>query len=171
MDVSGEAWQYSRIRDVKPMVKGTPDSVGCDVFIPTFDAEFIAEFEKQNADLACMFVRDKIVIQPFGRVKIPSGLKFRFATKQKLETGNRSGHAMTKGLVFGAHIVDPDYQNEYFIGLINTSPDTVYLESGIKIVQLVRSPVFTDMPTEVPVDQLYSEVTVRGQGGFGSTGV
>ena len=88
-----------------------------------------------------------------------------------LSTGNRSGYAMAKGLVFGAHIVDPDYQNEYFIGLINTSPDTVYLESGMKIVQLVRSPVFTDMPTEVPADELYTETTIRGQGGFGSTGL
>ena len=85
---------------------------------------------------------------------------------------NKSGVATKKGLIVGACVVDEDYQGEIHLHVINTSNERVSVEPGEKLVQMLLIPVFYDILEEVnSEEELFGgEQTVRGQGGFGSTG-
>lgn len=64
-------------------------------------------------------------------------------------------------------VIDADYRGEIHGMFQNTGDETVVIEKGMRIAQLVVVPV--DYESFVEVDDL--EETERGEGGFGSTGV
>jgi len=167
-------WKFSRVRDVQPLQRGSREAVGFDVFLPVFNTAFHEEFTRlQSSDpslKAYLNSFTEITIPKHSAVLIPSGLKFKFPSAQMLMSANRSGIATKKGLRFGAHIVDPDYQGEYLISLFNSNDFPVLLQQGMKILQIIRVPVLVDEPEEVKLSELYSETSGRGSGGFGSTG-
>lgn len=80
----------------------------------------------------------------------------------------RSGLATKKGLAPAnkVGVIDADYRGEIMVSLHNHSGETQTVESGERIAQLVIAPFLKAEFTET--DEL-SE-TVRGEGGFGSTG-
>ena len=63
-------------------------------------------------------------------------------------------------------VVDSDYRGEIIVPLINHSDEPYTVKDGDRIAQMVVMPVI--IPDFIPVDEL--ETTVRGSGGFGSTG-
>jgi dUTP pyrophosphatase len=82
----------------------------------------------------------------------------------------RSGQAHERGLVLSnaVGVVDPDYQGEIFLSLINRGPQkTIDVEPGERIGQMI----FTQIghPDFVFVEN-FSTTSARGTGGFGSTG-
>jgi dUTP pyrophosphatase len=81
----------------------------------------------------------------------------------------RSGLALKHGiaLVNSPGLIDAGYRGEVRVLLLNTDPaETVRIEAGARIAQLVISPIAIAEPVEV------AELTdtARGEGGFGSTG-
>src|ERR1700760_3446016 len=81
----------------------------------------------------------------------------------------RSGLAREHGiaLVNSPGLIDAGYRGEVRVLLLNTDPaETVRIEAGARIAQLVVPPVATPEPLEATA---LSE-SVRGDGGFGSTG-
>ena len=81
----------------------------------------------------------------------------------------RSGLASKMGitLVNSVGVIDSGYRGEIHAPIINQGCETVTLEAGTRVCQLVVMPY---VPCElVPVDELSD--TERGAGGFGSTGV
>lgn len=81
----------------------------------------------------------------------------------------RSGLAREHGisLVNSPGLIDAGYRGEVRVLLLNTDPaETVRIEAGTRIAQLVVTPVALPEPVEVAE---LSE-TARGAGGFGSTG-
>ena len=81
----------------------------------------------------------------------------------------RSGLAAKQGITLSnsVGVIDSGYRGEVCAALINQSYETVTLEAGTRVCQLVVMPY---VPCElVPVDELSD--TERGAGGFGSTGV
>ena len=80
----------------------------------------------------------------------------------------RSGLATKRGLAPAnkVGVVDCDYRGEIMVALHNHSSDTQVVENGERIAQLVIMPYVAAQFIEC--DEL-SE-TVRGEGGFGSTG-
>jgi dUTP pyrophosphatase len=81
----------------------------------------------------------------------------------------RSGLAREHGiaLVNSPGLIDAGYRGEVRVLLLNTDPaETVRLEAGARIAQLVVTPVALAEPVEV------AELSdsARGDGGFGSTG-
>jgi len=62
--------------------------------------------------------------------------------------------------------VDSDYRGEMMVPLINLGRAPFTVEHGMRVAQMVVAPVARAMVREV--DEL--DGTVRGQGGFGSTG-
>ena len=54
--------------------------------------------------------------------------------------------------------------------MVNVGTETVAIEPGEKLVQMVLVPVFYDIIEEVAEKKLFSTETQRGAGGFGSTG-
>jgi dUTP pyrophosphatase len=81
----------------------------------------------------------------------------------------RSGLAREHGisLVNAPGLIDAGYRGEVRVLLLNTDPaETFRVEAGDRIAQLVIAPVA--LPDPVEVEAL--EDTVRGGGGFGSSG-
>jgi dUTP pyrophosphatase len=81
----------------------------------------------------------------------------------------RSGLAREHGisLVNGPGLIDAGYRGEVRVLLLNTDPaETVRIEAGARIAQLVVTPITLAEPVEV------AELSdsARGDGGFGSTG-
>ena len=96
-----------------------------------------------------------LAIQPpentFGAIFARSGL----ATKNGLRPSNCVG------------VCDYDYTGEYIVALYNDSDTTQTINAGDRIAQLVFLPYVSCEFTEV--NEL--DITERGSGGFGSTGI
>ncbi len=143
--------KIAKIREVKTPTRGTPLSAGLDFYIPE-------DYYQKNP------------IWPGQSVCIPSGIKADVPSGYALIAFNKSGVALKKCLDVGACVVDEDYQGEIHLHLTNVGKDKVFLEAGEKIVQFLLLPVnYADVEI-VPEEKLFEVETVRGDGGFGSTG-
>lgn len=83
----------------------------------------------------------------------------------------RSGLGHKQGLALGntAGVVDGDYQNQWFVSAWNRGQqDEIWINPGDRIAQAVFVPVVHPVFMEV---ENFDAWTVRGTGGFGSTGV
>lgn len=146
--------KISKIRDVKTPTRGTPGSAGLDFYVPNDFPEPTLEISPGNA---CF---------------IPSGIKANVPEGYALIAFNKSGVALKKNLIVGACVVDSDYQGEIHIHLINRSKeDIAQIQPGEKLVQFLLVPVDHCGIEVVDQDELFEDETVRGSGGFGSTGI
>jgi len=111
------------------------------------------------------------ILPPLSRVNIPSGIYCQMQEEGRaLIAANKSGVASKHGLIFGAQVVDFEYQGEIHINVINTSSKVVRIYEDQKLIQFVETPVFTSEIEEVETLQdLYKGATSRADGGFGST--
>lgn len=110
-----------------------------------------------------------VVIAPMERTLIPTGLRVQLPQGYEMQLRPRSGLALKKGitLVNTPGTVDADYRGEIGVILINLSDEPVTVSDGERICQMVITN-YTRVDWE-PVDEL--DHTVRGDGGFGHTGV
>ena len=130
--------------------------------IPTYGSEFSA-----GADLYA--VCDEDVIIPSGKtVLIHTGLSMEIPAGFGGFIFARSGLASKKGLAPAnkVGVVDSDYRGEIMVALHNHSGDDKTVSHGERIAQLVIMPYLC--AEFIECDELSD--TVRGQGGFGSTG-
>ena len=79
----------------------------------------------------------------------------------------RSGLALKKGIDCGAGVVDADYRGEVGVILFNLGEEDLEVKKGDRIAQLILEKI--SMAAVEEVKELSK--TVRGAGGFGSTGV
>ena len=130
--------------------------------IPTYGSEFPA-----GADLyACL--EEALTIEPAETKLIPTGIALSIPTGFAGLIYARSGLASKKGLAPAnkVGVVDADYRGEVMVALHNHSDKDAVIEDNERIAQLVIAPFLKADFCEA--DEL-SE-TVRGEGGFGSTG-
>lgn len=130
--------------------------------IPTYGTEFSA-----GADLyAC--IEEPVSLAPGETVLIKTGLSMEIPAGYAGLVYARSGLATKKGLAPAnkVGVIDADYRGEIMVALHNHSNTTAVIESGERIAQMVITPFLT--ANFVTVDEL--EETLRGTGGFGSTG-
>lgn len=80
----------------------------------------------------------------------------------------RSGLAVKHGISTGAGVVDADYRGEVKIVLFNHSENDFKVEKGDRIAQLVLEQIINADIKVITAEEL--DTTVRGEGGFGSTG-
>lgn len=80
----------------------------------------------------------------------------------------RSGLAVKHGISTGAGVVDADYRGEVMVVLFNHSDKDFKVEKGDRIAQLVLEQIVNADIKVITAEELDS--TVRGEGGFGSTG-
>jgi dUTPase len=116
--------------------------------------------------------KNYIPLAPLQRINIPSGIYCKMEEPGRaLIAHNKSGVASKKGLVFGAQVVDYEYQGEIHINVINTSSKLVKVYEEDKLMQFIEMPIFTSEIIEVEdLPSLYPEgETSRADGGFGST--
>jgi len=113
-------------------------------------------------------VEEPIIIGSGERVMIPTGLKMEIPAGYEGQVRTRSGLAATRGLVVlnSPGTLDADYRGEVKVILMNLGSEPLTINRGERVAQLVIAPVARVVISEVEdVDE-----TIRGSGGFGSTG-
>jgi dUTP pyrophosphatase len=164
--------KYAKIRDVKSPCRGTSKSAGIDFFVPNYSEEFLKVFLEKNS---CPNNKEGFTIRAHKRVLIPAGIKAAIPAGYALFVNNKSGVATKKGLIFGANLLDEDYEGEFHISVINTDSQDVQVNWGEKLVQMVLLEVNYENAEECSIEELQeifkSRNSERGEGGFGSTGI
>ena len=112
---------------------------------------------------------DDLELAPFERALVPTGLAIALPEGHVGLIHPRSGLSSKHGItvVNAPGTIDAGYRGEIRVPLINLDPDSSYaIRRGDRIAQLVVAPV---LHAEFEEAEELSE-TVRGAGGFGSTG-
>ena len=111
---------------------------------------------------------EPLVLRPGSRFPVPTGLAFALPPGFEGQVRPRSGLAFKSGVTClnTPGTVDADYRGEVKVILINHGEEDFTIRRGDRIAQLVIAPVVQAAWIEVAsLDE-----TVRGAGGFGSTG-
>ena len=114
------------------------------------------------------FLEKKVVIKPNSSELIPTGLQVAIPEELEIQIRPRSGLAAKEsiGVLNSPGTIDSDYRGELKIILFNHGKEDFIINNGDRIAQMVLVPILKMEFEEV--DSLPN--TVRGQGGFGSTG-
>lgn len=124
-------------------------------------------YEAAGADLyACL--EESISIDPGTTAFVPIGIALEVPKGCAGLIYARSGMACKRGLAPAnkVGVIDSDYRGEVMVALYNHGSIPQIVENGERVAQLVITPVL--MPSYEDADDL--DVTIRGKGGFGSTG-
>ena len=113
---------------------------------------------------------ESVVSQPGQSLILGTGLKIAVPIGHMLQIMNKSGVATKRQLVTGACVVDRGYNGEIFINLQNIGRHPQTILPGTKLAQGVFIPVSMPIMVETEEDEVYSNITDRGEGAFGSTG-
>lgn len=134
-----------------------------DVELPAYQTPGAA-----GMDLCAAIDTDMILAK--GRfAAIPTGLQIALPKGYEAQIRPRSGLAFKHGVTVlnSPGTIDSDYRGEIKIALINHGPADVTITHGMRIAQMVISPVIQAKWQET--DEL--DKTERGSDGFGSTGI
>ena len=114
------------------------------------------------------FLEKKVVIKPNSSELIPTGLQVAIPEELEIQIRPRSGLAAKEsiGVLNSPGTIDSDYRGELKIILFNHGNEDFIINNGDRIAQMVLVPILKMEFEEV--DSLPN--TIRGQGGFGSTG-
>ncbi|PIB23417.1 dUTP diphosphatase [Maribacter sp. 4G9] len=114
-------------------------------------------------------IEEPITIKPLERAIIKTGLFLELPMGYEAQVRPRSGLAAKKGITVlnAPGTIDADYRGEVGVILVNLSNENFTIENGERIAQMVIAK--HERAEWEPVEEL-SE-TLRGEGGFGSTGV
>lgn len=114
-------------------------------------------------------VEEDAVLAPGERRLIPSGLAIALPPGMEAQVRPRSGLALKHGVTVlnAPGTIDADYRGEVGVILINLGEEPFTVTRGARIAQMVIAPC--NQARWVPVESL--DGSVRGDGGFGSTGL
>jgi dUTP pyrophosphatase len=113
-------------------------------------------------------VIDFIILKPRERKIIPTGLAIALPVGFEAQIRPRSGWAIKNGITVlnSPGTIDADYRGEIGVILINLSDINFTIERGMRIAQMIISPVISINWEEMDI----LPKTSRGASGFGSTG-
>ena len=114
------------------------------------------------------FVKEKVVIKPQTSALIPTGLSVAFSEDYEIQIRPRSGLAAKNNIsvLNTPGTIDSDYRGELKIIIFNHSNHDFIVNNDDRVAQMVLTPVAKmelEEANELPK-------TLRGEGGFGSTG-
>ena len=135
---------------------------GKDLPLPHYATEGAAGMD------VCAALDKPLMMNPMGRLAVPTGLAMAIPHGYEIQVRPRSGLALKQGLTVAnaPGTIDSDYRGEVKVILINLGQDAVEITHGMRIAQLVLAPVSIARPQLVTT----LDETDRGTGGFGSTG-
>ena len=112
---------------------------------------------------------ESITLKPLGRTLVKTGLFIELPEGYEAQVRPRSGLAYKKGITVlnSPGTIDADYRGEIGVILVNLSDEEFIIENGERVAQMVIAK--HEQAQWVEVETL--EVSERGAGGFGSTGV
>ena len=113
-----------------------------------------------------------VVLPPFGRSLIPTGLKFDIDEGYELQVRTKSGLAINQGIMVlnSPGTVDQGYSGEIKVPIFNANPHPITINKGMKVAQGVLCPVMNGKHVNLKEVSELPE-TDRGNNGFGSTGI
>ena len=114
------------------------------------------------------FLDKEVVIKPNSSELIPTGLQVAIPEELEIQIRPRSGLAAKEsiGVLNSPGTIDSDYRGELKIILFNHGNKDFIINNGDRIAQMVLVPILKMEFEEVDI----LPNTIRGQGGFGSTG-
>lgn len=127
--------------------------------LPSRGSPLSAGYDLSSASKAKVPARGKALIPTDLSIAIPEGTYARIAP--------RSGLTWKHSIDVGAGVIDADYRGPVGVILFNHSDVDFEVKVGDRIAQLIIEKIVT--PNVMEVEDL--DATVRGAGGFGSTGV
>jgi len=146
----------------------------CQPLVKVLKADERIELPKYESEGAagmdlCAFLNADVVVAPFNRVKIPTGLRLEIPDGYEAQVRPRSGLAIKTGLTVlnSPGTIDSDYRGDLEIILINLGAQDVIIKDGERIAQMVIAPVCR---ARLEQAQALCE-TKRAGAGFGSTGI
>ncbi|WP_418789378.1 dUTP diphosphatase [Salipiger bermudensis] len=113
--------------------------------------------------------RGEVVLAPGARALVPTGLRLAIPEGWEVQIRPRSGLALKHGITLpnSPGTIDSDYRGPLGVIVMNAGDAPFTIAHGDRIAQMVAAPVVQagfDLVETLPE-------TVRGAGGFGSTGV
>ncbi|NDW04466.1 dUTP diphosphatase [Jiella pacifica] len=135
---------------------------GQDAKLPSYASEGAA-----GADLSAALVAP-LTLEPGERALVPTGLAVELPDGFEMQIRPRSGLAARQGVTVlnSPGTIDSDYRGEVKVLLINLGAEPVMISHGDRIAQVVIAPVTRAAFTLAEA----LSGSVRGEGGFGSTG-
>jgi len=126
--------------------------------IPTRGSSSAAGYDLYSAVDVTIPARGKGLVKTDIQVKVPHGTYGRVAP--------RSGLAWKQHIDIGAGVVDEDYRGNVGVVMFNHAENEFVVKKGDRVAQLVCEKIaYPDIEILDTLDE-----TVRGEGGFGSTG-
>lgn len=119
-----------------------------------------------------LYSTEDIVLPPFGRALVPTGLSFDLPQGYEMQVRTKSGLAINQGLMVlnSPGTVDRGYQGEIKVIVFNVNNHELIIPKGMKVAQGVICPVVCG--DDILFDEVNEfEVKERGDNGFGSTGI
>ncbi len=118
--------------------------------------------------VAAIAAEAALSLPPGGRVLVPTGLVMEIAAGYEAQVRPRSGLALNHGVTVlnAPGTIDSDYRGEVGVILVNHGENVFEITRGARIAQLVVAPA----PQASLVLAEDVATTLRGAGGFGSTG-
>ena len=112
---------------------------------------------------------EAVTLKPLERRLIPTGLHISLPAGYEAQVRPRSGLALKKGITVlnSPGTIDADYRGEIGVVLINLSQEDFVVEDGERIAQMV---IARHEQADFEAVEVLDE-TVRGEGGYGHTGV
>jgi dUTP pyrophosphatase len=135
-----------------------------DAITPKYNYETDSGFDLHSVE--------EIVIPPFGRALIPTGIYFDLPQDFEIQVRSKSGLAINQGLMVlnSPGTVDEGYTGEIKVIIFNTNQSEFKIEKGMKVAQAVVARCVTGRWVNlVEVNQIKEKD--RGENGFGSTGI
>ena len=114
------------------------------------------------------FIKESIRIYPKTSALVPTGFSVAFAKNYEIQIRPRSGLALKNNIsvLNTPGTIDSDYRGEIKVIIYNHGDENFLISNGDRIAQMILTPV-VKMELE-EVNNLPE--TIRGKGGFGSTG-
>lgn len=147
MNITVSVVRLPHAADLPLPAYATPESAGCDLVAA---------------------VEEDLLLAPGKTLLVPTGLKIMLPDGFEAQVRPRSGLALKHGITVlnTPGTIDSDYRGEIGVILINHGQDAFTITRGLRIAQMVIAPVTYAEWQEV--DSLNE--SLRGEGGFGSTG-
>jgi dUTP pyrophosphatase len=135
-----------------------------DAITPKYNYETDSGFDLHSVE--------EVVIPPFGRALVPTGISFDIKDGYEIQVRSKSGLAINQGLMIlnSPGTVDNGYTGEVKGIIFNTNNHPVTITKGMKIGQAVLCPVVNGKWVEL-IEKNKINNKDRGDKGFGSTGI
>jgi dUTP pyrophosphatase len=114
------------------------------------------------------FIKQPIKLAPMNSCLVPTGLSVAFSEEYEIQIRPRSGLAAKKNIsvLNTPGTIDSDYRGEIKIILFNHGKVEFIINNKDRVAQMILVPVYKMEFEEVDI----LPDTLRGKGGFGSTG-